>query len=250
MTSSPSRVIPITLTLAAVAVLSAGCSTTPSSPAPTSTSSQDGSSAAPVAPDDRGGSDVEAAWLAGGASIGLVTWGSSSADCQPRQAEATADGQTVQVTLTDASDESTACTADLAPRATAFPVPDGVDVTKDVEVRVTYGELKADADLDALDAAPGGADQDHQSSAGWFDDDGIVLLTYGSSTCPPVPQQVLQSKDQISVSFAVVDRECTMDLAPRATVIQLSEEAEGDGPFTLTLTGDNLDATIPVIGRP
>lgn len=239
------RLIPSALALAAVALLAAGCSTTPASPPPTSTGGTDAT--APSQSGDASGEDVEAAWLAGGATIGIVTWGSSSKDCQPSQAEVKADGQTLQVTLKDRADGKTPCTADFGPRAIAFPVPAGVDVTKDVDVNVTYGELRADADLDALPSPPSDTGMG-QPSAGWFDEQGILLMTYGSSSCPPMPEQVLQTKDQISVSFATIDRVCTMDMAPRVTVIQLPQEREGDGPFTLTLSGDHLDAEVPVIG--
>jgi hypothetical protein len=246
MSLSRLRLVPSALALAAVAVLAGGCSTTPTAPAPTSTGGTEPSTA-PTAPGERDSGDVGVAWLASGASIGIVTWGSSSKDCQPHKADAKADGQTIEVTLTDRAGENTACTADYGPRAIAFPVPDGVDVTKDVDVKVAYRDLKEDADLDALDAAPIDAPLG-EPSAGWFDDDGILMMTYGSSTCPPVPEQVVQTKDQISVSFATLDRVCTMDLSPRVTVIQLTEERQGAGPFTLRMQGDGLSGEVPVLG--
>ena len=239
------RLIPSMLALAAVALLAAGCSTTPASPAPTSTDRTDAT--APSQPKEPSGDDIEAAWLAGGASIGIVTWGSSSKDCQPAQADVKADGQILEVTLTDRADGQTPCTADFGPRAIAFPVPGGVDVTKDVEVNVTYGEIKADADLDGLPAAPADPGMG-QPSAGWFDDQGILLMTYGSSSCPPVVQDVTMADAGATVTFATVDRVCTMDLAPRVTVIQLPQEPKDDRAFTLTLTGDHLDGEVPVIG--
>lgn len=246
MSLSRLRLVPFVLALAAVAVPAAGCSTTPTAPAATSTSASDPSTA-PTAPGEHDSGDVGAAWLAGGASIGIVTWGSSSKDCQPHRADAKADGQTIEVTLADRAGENTACTADFGPRAIAFPVPGGVDVTKDVAVRIVYRDLTEDADLDALDAVPSDAPIG-QPSAGWFDDDGILLITYGSSTCPPVPEQTVQTKDQISVSFASLDRVCTMDLSPRVTVIQLTEERQGDGSFTLRMQGDGLSGEVPVLG--
>ncbi|MDQ0614115.1 hypothetical protein QF046_001756 [Microbacterium sp. W4I4] len=249
MSLSRLRPIPSVFALAAVALLAAGCGTGPASPAPTSTagspSSTPGSDAG-SSTFDRTASDIEAAWLDDGRVIGIVTWGSSS--CRPHVADVKADGQTVAVTLADP--DEMACTDDLGPRAVAAMLPEGVDVTKDIDLRVTYGDVEADADLDGLDAAPQGPGE-QQPSAGWFDDDGIVLLTYGSSSCPPVVQELAMTDSGAKVTFngfETADRVCTMDFAPRATVITLLEDHDDDAPFTLTLVGDNLDAEVPVLG--
>jgi hypothetical protein len=39
-----------------------------------------------------------------------------------------------------------------------------------------------------------------------------------------------------------------MDLSPRVTVIQLTEERQGAGPFTLRMQGDGLSGEVPVLG--
>jgi len=236
--------LPSALALAAVALLSAGCTTTPASPAPTSTSGSD--AGAPGL--ERTADDVEAAWLDDGRAIGIVTWGSSTRTCQPAVSGTDAEGQRVTLTLEDPAEAAEGCDTDLGPRAVIVPVPDGVDVTKDVDLQVTHGDLTADIDLDGLDAAPQGASE-QQASAGWFEDDGIVLLTYGSSSCPPVVQDLEMTDTGATVTFsAVADRVCTMDFAPRATVITLPEERDGDASFTLTLVGDNLDGEVAVAG--
>lgn len=243
------RLIPSVLALAAVALSAAGCAASPASPAPTSTAGDPTSTAGPddSSPTfDRTADDVEAAWLDSGRMIGIVTWGSST--CRPHVEDVQADGQSVAVALADP--DAMACTDDLGPRAVVAMLPEGVDVTKDVDLRVTYGDLSADVDLDGLDAAPQGAG-DQQPSAGWFDDDGIVLLTWGSSSCPPVVQDVAMTDAGATVKFndfETADRICTMDFAPRATVITLPEEHDDDAPFTLTLVGDNLDGEVPVRG--
>lgn len=242
------RLIPV-LSLAAVSLLVAGCSAGPASPAPTSTASGTADAATPVAPEDRDADDIEVAWLDGGRSFAVVTWGSSSRDCQPARAEATADGQTIAVTLADPEDAEGVCTADLGPRATLVGVPEGVDVTADVEVRVTYRDISDDADLDGL-AAPAepGLGFGGEPSAGWFDDRGIVLLTYGSSSCPPVIEGVEQTDAGASVTFAEIDGVCTMDMAPRLTVITLPNEHDDDAPFRIALAGSGMDTVVDVIG--
>lgn len=194
-------------------------------------------------PVERTADDVEAAWLDDGRMIGLVTWGSSS--CRPHVEDVKADGQSVAVTVADEKEQ--ACTNDLVPRAIAVMVPEGVDVTKDVDLRVTYGDAQAEADLDGLDAAPQGMGE-QQPSAGWFEDDGIVLLTWGSSSCPPIVQDLAMTDAGATLTFTTTDRVCTMDFAPRATAITLPEEHDDDAPFTLTLVGDNLDGEVAVLG--
>jgi hypothetical protein len=242
------RLIPSVLALAAVALLTAGCGTGPASPAPTSTAGTPAGSDAGAATSERTADDVEAAWIDEGRLIAVVTWGSSTRTCQPTVTDAVADGQRVTLTLTDPDAVADGCDMNLAPRAAVFAAPEGVDVTKDVDLRVTYGDVEADADLDGLDAAPQGLGE-QQPSAGWFEDDGIVLLTYGSSSCSPIVGDVTMTDGGATVTFTeTADRVCTMDFAPRATVITLADEHDDDAPFTLTLVGDNLDAEVPVLG--
>ncbi|GAB3821035.1 hypothetical protein GCM10028820_28410 [Tessaracoccus terricola] len=191
--------------------------------------------------------ELEAAWLDDGRMVGVVTWGSSS--CVPVAAEVTADGQTVTVLL-DEGDPDQACTADLVPRATVVPLPEGVDPTSDVELVVTLAGASGDTDLDgnaALTGVPGDPTE-YEPSGGWFDDSALVLLTWGSSSCPPIVESVEAEGNAGTVTFTEEPRKCTMDMAPRATVIDFGEfEADDDAPFTLTLVGDGLDATLEVL---
>lgn len=244
--SSPSlrRLSAAPLALAAALLLAAGCSTAPGASVPTGSSAPDSTSTVPTG---AGSGDIEVAWLDGGRSIGIVTWGSSSADCRPAQGEAEADGQVITVSLSDRGGADAVCTADFAARAVVIAVPEGVDVTRDVELEITYGALREDADLDALAVSPEGP-SDQRPSAGWFDDEGIVLLTWGSSSCPPIVEDVQATDAGATVSFATTDRVCTMDLAPRATVIEVPEPADDDAAYTLTLVGDRLDGEVVVIG--
>ncbi|REJ07472.1 hypothetical protein DY023_03645 [Microbacterium bovistercoris] len=233
------RILLSAAALAAATVLAAGlsgCAQSPSTPAsdapaPTSTSGS--------APDI---DDVEVAWLDDGRSFAVVTWGSSS--CVPQTESISAAGQEITVTLVD-PDEGV-CTSDLAPRASLAVIPEGVDVTKDIDVTVVNGDFTGDTELDALPAAPEGP-TDMQPSAGWFDDDGIVLLTWGSSTCPPVVSGVEETDGGATVTFADDDRVCTMDMGPRVTVIGVQEPADDDAPFTLTLEGGGLSGTVEVM---
>ncbi len=225
-------------TVLAAALLLSGCTATPDDSEP--------ETSAPIAPVE----DLErdATWLDDGRMVGVVTWGSST--CVPLAEEITATGQTVSVTL-NAGDPDRACTADLTARASLVSLPEGVDPTKDVELIVTLGEASGDVGLAGNPALVGipGESTDFEPSAGWFDDGALVLVTWGSSTCVPIVESVEVDGKVGTVGFATEDGPCTMDMVPRATIIEFGELDEGaaDG-FTLTLVGGGLDATLNVIG--
>lgn len=230
--------------LLAASLLVAGCTAPPTPQAPESTDAPGGSGSQSGPDDDY--DDIEAAWLDDGRTIAIVTWGSSS--CVPMADTVTANGQTVEITLVDGTEAEKACTADMSARASVVALPAGVDPTKDVELRVTLGDITDDTSLDGNAALTGipGEPTEYLPSAGWFDDEMLVLLTWGSSTCPPIIESVEASGSTGTVTFAGEDRVCTMDMAPRATVIGFDADVEDDA-FVLTLVGDNLDGTLEVI---
>ena len=235
----------LALPLLAVALLAVGCSSHTPSASPTSTASG-APSDAPAATDERDASDVEAAWIDGGRGFAVVTWGSST--CLPLVQQVSNDGQTVTVELADA-DTDAACTDDLVPRASSVGLPSGVDPTKEVELKVTYGDLSADADLDGLtDTVDPESQTDYEPSAGWFDDQGIVLLTWGSSTCLPQLEKIDQAESAATATFVTTEQVCTMDMAPQLTILGMPSEHESETPLELVLTGGGLDATVTVLG--
>ncbi|MGO2746802.1 hypothetical protein [Microbacterium sp.] len=231
----------------AAALLLVGCTGSSGDQPPTSSAS----------PDDSGNStdigdadDIEAAWLDDGRMFALVTWGSST--CVPIIDDISADGQKVTVSLVDAPNADgteKACTADLAQRASVGGLPEGVDPTKDVEFLVTLGDITDDVDLDGNTALTGipGESTDYTPSAGWFDDEGIVLLTWGSSSCPPIVENLDVQDAGATVTFTTEDGPCTMDMAPRATLLGFDGDFDDDEDFTLTLVGDNLDGKVNVL---
>ncbi|PRB17211.1 hypothetical protein [Microbacterium sp. MYb62] len=227
--------------LVAAALLVAGCTAGPGSETPTSS---------PVpsagAIDDQ--NDVEGALLDDGRMFAVVTWGSST--CVPQVDQVEAQGQTVTVTLVDPDGTDKACTADLAPRASLGALPEGVDPKTDITLNVTYGDIVDDVDLDGDPAAGGtpGSSTEYLPSAGWYDDGGLVLLTWGSSSCPPLVESLEGSGNAGTATFVTDDTQvCTMDMAPRATMLAFGDDAvEDDGTFTLTLVGGGLDGTVEV----
>ncbi|WP_341940372.1 hypothetical protein [Microbacterium sp. LWH10-1.2] len=243
--TSPTRVI-AALSVLTAALLVVGCTSTPGASTPTSSSAPSAGSTAPGGDLD----DIEGALLDEGRMFAVVTRGSST--CVPQVDQVSAQGQTVTVTLVDVqSDGATekACTADLAPRASIGAFPEGVDPTKDITLNVTYGAVTDDVDLDGDAALTGipGSSTDYTPSAGWIDDGALVLLTWGSSSCPPVVDSLEGSGAAGTVTFVTDDTQvCTMDMAPRATILDFGDDAVDDDAFTLTLSGGGLDGTVSV----
>ncbi|MFC5338150.1 hypothetical protein [Leucobacter denitrificans] len=242
--STISRITATTTALLASALLVAGCA-----------SSADDAETDPVTtpeettPGTAGDNlDFDIAWLDNGRMVAIVTDGSSS--CVPVAETVTTGGQTVTVELSEGESDQ-ACTADLVPRASLVALPQGIDPTADVKFNVTLGSATGDEDLDGNSALTGtpGDSTDYAPSAGWFDDDALVLLTWGSSTCPPVIDTVEASGNAGTVQFVTEERACTMDMTPRATIVDFGDIEDGDdgSPFVLTLVGDGLDAKLEVI---
>ncbi|MGW9159711.1 hypothetical protein [Microbacterium sp. NPDC055665] len=227
--------------LVAAAFLVAGCTAGPGSETPTS-------SPAPSAGNVDDQNDMEGALLDEGRMFAVVTLGSST--CVPQVDRVTAEGQTVTVTLVDPDAESAPCTKDLAPRASIGALPDGVDPKTDITLNVTYGDLTDDVDLNGDPAATGtpGTSTEYLPSAGWFDDNGLVLLTWGSSTCVPVVESLEGAGNAGTATFATDEEQvCTMDMGPRATMLAFGDDTvKDDGTFTLTLVGGGLDGTVEV----
>jgi len=235
MTSLPGRTSPfVFLAVALVGIGSlalASCASSSGSPA------SNGETGAEL--------EVDAAWLNGGASVAIVTYGSSS--CVPSASEVTlqADGS-VAVTLEDPSGDI-ACTADYAPRATLADLPEGVAAGQELELVVTYNGARDDVDLDAF---TGEAVEEFSPSAGWIDDGTFAILTWGSSSCPPVVQDVTVAGTEVTVTFAdLADAVCTMDMAPRVT-LAATPDASDDATSVILTGGMEFAApvTIPIYG--
>lgn len=227
--------------LGAGMLLLAGCVGTTGSMTPPAATPGSGNESAPVSSE----LEVDAGWLGGGALIALVTEGSSS--CVPAASDVAvqADGS-IAVTLTDP--EGVPCTRDLVPRASVVALPDGVDAGQDLDIVVTYGDARGETDLDAY---TGGAVDEYTPSAGWVDDDMFAILTWGSSSCPPVVESVtVDGPAAVTVTFATppADQVCTMDVAPRVTLV--TADGADDDNAMVTLTGGpefETAVTIPIV---
>lgn len=236
MTSS-SRAVAVLSALAAT-LLFAGCASTPGASSPTSTS-------APTTGDDFDG--MSGTLLDDGRMFAVATWGSST--CVPQVDEVSAEGQIVSVSLVDLGGDQV-CTADMAQRASIGALPEGVDPTQEVTLRVTYGDVSDDVTLagDASFTGIPGSSTEYTPSAGWIGGGALVLLTWGSSSCAPVVSAVEGSGTAGTATFATDENQmCTMDMAPRATLLAFGDGVDENG-FTLALVGGGLDGTVPVRG--
>jgi hypothetical protein len=231
---------------AGLALVAAGLLTACASPA--------GSGSSPSAPTGGSGqeTDVSAAWLDEGRMIGLVTYGSSG--CVPTAGDVTYANGTLEVELVE-PDGDVACTADYAPRVTLVGVPADVDPTQDLEIRVTGDGYEDDTDLDGVAGLDPSGETDYLPSAGWAgDDDQLVVLSWGSSTCVPVLESAeVTSPTEVTVTFAPppADQVCTMDMAPRGVVVQVADDSalDDDAEVFAILTGGEFDnVRVPILG--
>lgn len=197
------------------------------------------------APDDLTDPQMSAAWLDGGKHIALVTYGSSS--CVPVADTVTLEGDTVTVEFVEEPADRM-CTADFAPRATVFATPEGADPT--TKLNIVAAGFEGEASLKGLRETPAEAPEG-SPSAGWYDDHGgFVVLTWGSSSCPPVVDSVEATGDaDVALVFATPDeaQACTRDMAPRATMAFVDGLSSQDD-ITLLLTGDNITGTTVILG--
>lgn len=197
------------------------------------------------------GADLDAAWLDAGRAIGLVTVGSSS--CVPMAEEATLeDDGSLAVTFVE-PEADTACTADLVPRVTLVGVPEGVDPSQNLRITVTGAGYDSQTELDGVAGLTPGGSTDYAPSAGWTDADGtFVLLTWGSSTCVPVIEDVEATEDaEVTVTFETprANQVCTMDMAPRGQVVTVTDLESGSNVIALLTGAEFDDVAVAIIGE-
>lgn len=188
-----------------------------------------------------------AAWLDDGRMVGVVTLGSSSCVPFADQIDANGDGL-LTVTLVEAEDEP--CTRDMVPRVSLIGLPETVDPADDLEIVVTGSVPDGVAFLAGVPGlvAPDGPGE-YLPTAGWTSDDGeFAVVTWGSSTCPEVVENVeVTGPDAVTLTFVEPDeaRTCTLDMAPRGTVAY----AEGmDGMPNAVLSIPSMDAETTIVG--
>src|SRR5690606_9896809 len=144
------------------------------------------------------------------------------------------------------------CTMDYVAQATYVALPEGVDPHEDLTITLT-GALSGTTMLDGGDELAGtpGESTDFAPSAGWFDETGFVVLTWGSSSCAPSLASVEATGEHaLTLTFADLpeDQACTMDMAPRVAVAAVPEGFGHDDDVTLTLDGAGISGTTTILG--
>ena len=227
--------------LALASLLLAGCAT-PSAGSP----STEPSASETLTPDP----DLGAAWLDNGRLIGLVTLGSST--CVPGLAdEATYEDGVLQVELA-APEGDKACTSDLVPRVTLVGVPEDVDPEEDLAIEVNGDDYYGEVELAGAAGLAAGGETDYKPSAGWATTSGqFVLLTWGSSTCIPVIEDVAATgAAEVTVTFQEpkADQVCTMDMVGQPQVAAVNDLEESSDVQLILTKGGFLGVTLPIYG--
>lgn len=219
----------------------AGCAT-PSGGSP----SGEPSTQSTVEPDP----DLGAAWLDNGRLVGLVTLGSST--CVPALADEAKYTDGVLHVEFASPEADQACTMDLVPRVTLVGVPEEVDPAEDLEIEVTGDDYFGQVELAGVEGLDASGETDFQPSAGWATAEGqFVVLTWGSSSCVPVMEDVAATGPaQVTITYQTPPdgQVCTMDMVPRAAVAAVND-LEEDSDVQLILTkGGFLGLKLPIYG--
>ena len=191
-----------------------------------------------------------AAWLNDGRLVAVVTPG--SADCVPIVGDIVVAAETLVVELTDPVDES--CEGEDALRASLVIPTEALNATRDHEIVLTgdyEGVISLPSHPDAVFPPPFGPFQP-EPNAGWFSADDFVLLTYGSSSCPPLAgSATITAADEVTVNLVPSSEgQCTLDFSPRLTVVETDGSGLGDGSVTAALNGLGFDGVlVPITGQ-
>jgi hypothetical protein len=227
------------LALAALALT--GCATSAGGTPSTTPSAQSTVEADP---------DLGAAWLDSGRMIGLVTLGSST--CVPALADEAKYTDGILHVEFAAPEGDKACTADLVPRVTLVGVPKDVQPADDLKIEVTGDDYFGQVELPGVEGLDPSGETNYEPSAGWATAKGqFVVLTWGSSSCVPVMEDVAATGPaQVTITYQTPpdNQVCTMDMAPRGAVAAVND-LEEDSDVELILTkGGFLGVKLPIYG--
>lgn len=223
--------ISIAVSVFAALTLFAGCASTSSGgAAPSETAAPaEATDNATIEPDGT----PRAFWAPGGTGIVLSTYGSGSAACTPTASGSTADGQAVTAEMVPFAEDQV-CTMDYRERVSYIPVDAAVDRTKAVTLTVSPEATDATVDLEVAPLGEAPAATDGAPQAGLTPSGAIVIISAGSSTCPPVVSEVSEAATGITVTFDTPTTPCTRDLVTRATLVFADATTPGT---TVTLVG-------------
>ncbi|MFT4259766.1 hypothetical protein [Microbacterium sp.] len=161
--------------------------------------------------------------------------------CAPRITDRSVDDQRIDVTLTAPDD----CDAAASGRAgTYLTIPAGIDTSEPVTIGVIENGGEAslvelapyrDGTLIPADLLP-----EQVPAAAWIDEGQLAVLTWGSSSCAPRSGAVV---GDVLTLDEPADAVCTMDCAPRITLVAAPDVA---ADAVLTLDGYTDESGAPV----
>ena len=138
------------------------------------------------------------------------------------------------------------------PRVTLVGVPEGVDPEEDLQIEVTGDDYLGRVQLAGVPGLSGGGETDYAPSAGWATAQGqFVILTWGSSTCVPMIEDVAATAPaEVTVMYRTpaADQMCTMDMAPRAAVAAVNDLEQTADVEAVLSGGEFEDVRIPIYG--
>ena len=188
---------------------------------------------------------LAAAWLENGGAVGIVTWGDVS--CTPVVTDALLWDSRYVVELTEPDDED--CAGESVPRASLGRLTEPLDMTTELEIVLAgdyQGIIRLAGDPNPLPEAEFG-----QPSAGWYSSDGLAVLTWGSTSCPPeVESTEVTAADELTVVLVEsTESSCTRDIGRRVTIAEVDASGLGDGRVTAVLQLDGSeDVEVPIAG--
>lgn len=193
---------------------------------------------------------LDAVWLDGGRTIGLVVNFDVIGVCALFMITSYQDG-VLEVGEHPVGDPG--CQTGDGPRVDLL-TPEGIDPTEDLEIHVTTALFSGEV---YLPGEPGLVMADANGytgtpSASWFGDGGLVILTRGSTTCPPIFRDALATGDaEVTATFwtAASPQVCTDDLAPHVTIRQVPGITKHSGA-QLILAGTGFDnQKVQIVGE-
>lgn len=193
--------------------------------------------------------DMTAVWLDSRSIVVTV----SGDGCMPIVKDVIAEDGVLDVTIAKRETDTT-CTEPYIVYPYLVGLPAEIDSSKPLTVNVTsWDDKKGTFELAGLTDGGPASDEiniNPKPAATWVNDSTIAVLTYGSSSCAPTGGTFSGAGDDLTLVLTEsLNKMCTMDYAPRVTLVP----ADGvDKTATFTLKGftdeDGNDVVVELRG--
>jgi len=176
------------------------------------------------------------------------------AACTPPQGSASEDSSSEDASPTGSSESSD--TASPSPSQSTSTDPGAT--TRPTDEPQTDGgstdESETGSPFPFVRGLPSGVEEapaDTAAGVGWNEaGDELLVVTFGSSSCPLVPQSVEQSNGGLEITLAPAGGAvCTMDMVPTYATVPPPSGVASDAPVTAVL-GDLGQVTVPPAATP